>query len=137
MIVLDTHVLIWAAQDSRKLGRRAAAMLDDIETTGILWISAMCLWEIAMLDNKGRIELGRDVTSWIDAALALPGMKLAPLDPSIAVDTARLPDWEHRDPVDRMLVATARWHSAPLMTADQTILAYAGKGHVRAIDARR
>lgn len=137
MIVLDTHVLIWAAQDSRKLGRRAAAILDDMEVASTLLIPAMCLWEIAMLDYRGRIELGRDVTSWIDVTLALPGMKLAPLDPRIALDTARLPDWTHRDPTDRIVVATARGHGAPLMTADQTILDYAAKGHVQIIDASR
>lgn len=136
MIALDTQALIWAVHDDPRLGRHAAEIIDEMGATSRVLISAMCLWEVAMLDNRGRIDLGRDVTSWIDEALALPGVILAPISPPVAVDSARLPDWNHRDPMDRIIVATARNHGAPLLTADQAILDYAATGHVRAIDAR-
>ena len=88
-----------------------------------------------MLAEKGRIALGDDVGRWIDRALALPGLQLAPLDASITVGSVRLPGDFHADPADRMIVATARFHQAPLMTADQAILGYGTKGHVGTLAA--
>ncbi len=135
MIVLDTHVLVWAIQNDPKLGLRARSLIDDVANRPFL-IPAMCLWEVSMLAHRGRIELGRDMLSWMNDVLDLPGMTLVALDPEIAADSNRLPDWAHRDPVDRLIVATARRHAARLLTADGEILTYAKRGHVLAIDAR-
>lgn len=85
-----------------------------------------------MLVAKGRLALDRDVAEWIAAALALPGMRLAHLEPSIAIDATRLPGEIHGDPADRLIVATARHHAATLVTDDQQILAYSAFGHLRA-----
>ena len=72
---------------------------------------------------------------WIRTALAKPGVRLAPLEPEIAVASTRLP-WEmHADPADRILVATARHLGATLVTADRALLDFAGKGHFKALDA--
>jgi PIN domain nuclease of toxin-antitoxin system len=83
-----------------------------------------------MLAQKGRIALGDAVGRWISRALALPGIALAPLEAPISVGSVRLPGDFHADPADRMIVATARFHQAPLMTADQAILTYGATGHV-------
>ena len=89
-----------------------------------------------MLISKGRLTLEREVLTWIHAALAVPGVRLIPLEPEIAVSSTRLP-WEmHPDPADRILVATARHLGATLVTADQALLDFSGKGHFRALDAR-
>ena len=85
-----------------------------------------------MLVAKGRLALDRDVAEWIAAALALPGLRLAPLDPQIAIDATRLPGDIHGDPADRLIVATARHHAATLVTDDQLILTYSACGHLRA-----
>ena len=89
-----------------------------------------------MLAHRGRIELGRESRPWIHEMLDLPGMSLAALDAEIAVDSNRL-DWAHRDPADRLIVATARRHAAKLMTADGMILDFAKTGQVAVIDARK
>jgi PIN domain nuclease of toxin-antitoxin system len=136
LIVLDTHVLVWAIQNDPRLGRRARALIDDATSQPFL-IPAMCLWEVSMLAHRGRIELGRDMLPWMHDVLGLPGMTLVPIDPEIAADSNRLPDWTHRDPVDRLIVATARRHAATLLTADGEILNYAARGHVTVIDARK
>lgn len=70
--------------------------------------------------------------SGLDAVLALPGLRLAPLDPAVSVDSTRLPGEPHGDPADRMIVATARRHTATLITDDAQLLAYRAAGHVRA-----
>lgn len=135
MIVLDTHVLIWALNDDSRLGAGAREIIDREAGLGEVLVSAITPWEIVMLTEKGRLALGRDVASWLDAALALPGLVLAPLLPAIAVDSVRLPGGFHADPADRLIIATARHANAVLLTADRTILDYAAAGHVPAIDA--
>lgn len=88
-----------------------------------------------MLVEKGRLSLGDEVGRWLQTALSLPGIEIAALEPAIAVDSARLPGEFHPDPADRIIVATARFHRVPLMTADRAILSYAALGHVGVIVA--
>ena len=83
------------------------------------------------------MRLGCDAAVWIDAALDLPGVRLVPIEPAIAIDSVRLPGSFHADPADRLIVATARYCSTPLLTADGAILDYATGGHVRVVDASR
>lgn len=137
MIVLDTHALIWVVNDDPRLGSAARATIDDAVRTDFALVSAITVWEIALLAEKGRLHLGREVGSWIKTALALPGIRLAPVEPEIAVDSVRLPGSFHADPADRLIVATARHWSAPLLTADDAILAYGAHGHVRTADAAK
>ena len=135
MIVLDTHVLVWALIDDPRLGLIARGMIDEATAANAALVSAITPWEIAMLVAKGRLALGRDTASWIEAALATPGLRLAPLEPDVAVDSVQLPEPFHADPADRLIVATARSRGATLLTSDKAILAYATAGHVRAADA--
>ena len=137
VILLDTHVLIWSLQDAAALGPEARTLLDEQILAEGLMISAITVWEIALLARKSRIVLGMDVLKWIEDALALPGLVLGELEPPIAVGSAMLPGDFHNDPADRILIATARHHGLPLLTADQAILDYGAAGHVKVIDARR
>ncbi|HTU10852.1 MAG TPA: type II toxin-antitoxin system VapC family toxin [Allosphingosinicella sp.] len=136
MILLDTHVLVWSLQDDPALGPEARGFLDQQAFADGYMVSAITPWEIAMLTKKSRIILGADVRRWIEEALALPGMILAELEPAIAIDSVALPGDFHNDPADRIIIATARHHNIPLLTADRAILDYAALGHVNAIDAR-
>jgi PIN domain nuclease of toxin-antitoxin system len=88
-----------------------------------------------MLVAQGRLALDRDVMAWVQAAMALPGIRLAPLDPGTAVASTRLPGELHADPSDRLIVATARHLGAALVTADAALLAYGGLGHVQVLAA--
>jgi PIN domain nuclease of toxin-antitoxin system len=90
-----------------------------------------------LLVSKKRIDLKRDVMEWMRDALALQGVTLVALEPEIAVASTRLPFEMHPDPADRILVATARHLGATLVTADQSLLALAKKGHFRALDAAK
>ncbi len=135
MILLDTHVLIWAVNNDRRLGPDARRRIDrETEARGV-FVSAITPWEIALLAARGRISLGGDTLAWIDRVLQTPGVAVAPLEPAIAVGSVALPGSLHADPADRILVATARHHGWPLLTADRMILAYAAAEHLKAVDA--
>lgn len=88
-----------------------------------------------MLVSKNRLTLSRDVLDWLQAALRLPGIKLADLTVEISVASTRLPWPIHADPADRILAATARHFGATLLTADEKLLHFAGK-HLAVVDAQ-
>jgi PIN domain nuclease of toxin-antitoxin system len=72
---------------------------------------------------------------WIERAVAAPGLSIEPLLPQVAIEGCSLPDAFHRDPADRLIVATARVIGAILMTRDRQILDYADRGHLTALPA--
>jgi PIN domain nuclease of toxin-antitoxin system len=84
--------------------------------------------------NKARLRLHCDVGEWIEQALKLPGIALAPLSPIIAVASTRLPGEIHGDPADRIIVATARHLGLRLVTADALLLAYAKMGYLDVLE---
>jgi PIN domain nuclease of toxin-antitoxin system len=135
LIVLDTHVLIWAVDGDRRLGPAACRLIEETVRTDRLGISAITPWEIALLVERGRLRLGQELGRWIRDVLSLPGFTLVPIEPAIAIDSVRLPGDLHADPADRLIVATARHLDTPLMTADRQILAYSAAGHVRTVNA--
>ena len=124
MIVLDTHVLIWARQGSDRLGRRTVRRIDRALQDGSLAVSAFSFWEIAMLVRASRLRLRATVDEFRAATLGAGVLEL-PVDGSIAVLSARL-EGMHGDPADRIIVATALTHAATLATADAALLALKG-----------
>ena len=113
MILLDTHAWIWAVADPRRLSSSVRRRIDAEPGIGIAAIST---WEVAMLVAKGRLQLDRDVLTWLRDALALPKTTLLPLTPEVAVASTALV--LHADPSDRIIVATALEHGVDLVTAD-------------------
>ena len=135
-LLLDTHVWVWYVEDEAKqFSRRIPPLVERAVRRGDVVVSAISVWEIAMLEAARRIQLSVDVRAWVGRALAFPGVRLAGLSPPIAIESTRLPGPLHRDPADRLLIATARLTGAALVTRDERILAYAKKGHVRVVDA--
>jgi PIN domain nuclease of toxin-antitoxin system len=135
VIVIDTHVLVWVAEGNPRVGEAARETIARASRETGIHVSAITPWEIAMLAQKGRLALGQEVGLWIDAALALDGVRLAPITPAIAVDSVRLPGTLHSDPADRLIIATARRLGFPLLTADRAVLTYGAAGHVAVADA--
>ena len=120
MIVLDTHVLVWAASDDRKLGRKARTLLDQLWAIGKVAVPAIVFWEVGMLQARCRLRLPSPVREWRDAVLAAGAIEL-PLDGMVAVRALDLSGL-HDDPADRFIVATALVYEAALMTADERLL---------------
>jgi PIN domain nuclease of toxin-antitoxin system len=123
MILLDTHIWIWWVNGSSELPERHRQFIDSTEQDGLA-VSIMSCWEVANLAQKDRLTLELSVLDWINLALAYPGIKLLNLTPAIVVDAHQLPGSFHRDPIDRLLVATARFGRLDLMTLDTKILDY-------------
>jgi PIN domain nuclease of toxin-antitoxin system len=136
-VLLDTHVWIWTVEgDRRRLNARAVSAIERASRRGEVLVAAISVWEIAMVEAKGRIALSMPVDEWVAAALRAPGVRLLDLTPAISVDSARLPGRPVGDAADRILVASARSAGARLATCDAAMIAYAAGGHVAALDAR-
>lgn len=134
-LLLDTHVWVWLEADPDRLGRAARTRIEQASRTGTLWVSVMSVWEIGMLVAKDRIRPAMPVDEWVRQATLTPGMQMLGMIPDIALESTRLPDATHGDPIDRMLMASARVHNLTLMTADEKILAYSAQGHLKAMKA--
>jgi PIN domain nuclease of toxin-antitoxin system len=120
---------------SAELAVSGRAAINRAAASGLLRIAAISVWEAALLGSRGRVALGGPLAQWITSALSAPGLSIEPLIPEIAIEACCLPETFHRDPVDRMIVATARVANAVLMTRDRQILDYASRGHLTAIAA--
>jgi PIN domain nuclease of toxin-antitoxin system len=133
-ILLDTHVWLWLMEGLEdELGKMASGAILESSRTGKLLVSVISVWEVAMLESKGRIGLSVEIGEWVRRGLRAPGLRLADLTPEIAIQSTRLPDWAGGDPADRILVGTARSHGATIATRDRHILDYANRGHVSAL----
>jgi len=127
-LVLDTHAWIWLVEGNPRLPMEVRSAIEQTAIEGWVYISAISPWEIGLLVAKKKLNLGSDVQAWVDRALGLHGLRLAPISPQIAVDSTRLPFDIHPDPADRILVATARHLGATLVTADRMLLQYGERG---------
>ena len=127
MIVLDTHAWIWWVTESRNLSAVARKTIEEAECAGV---SVMSCWEVSMLAAKGRIAFSLDIEDWIEEARRRPKIKLCELTPKIAVRATRLTSSASGDPVDSLIVATALFHRAALVTKDKAI---SESGMVKAI----
>ena len=125
MIILDTHIGIWWSDEiSRLTVSQVSAIAQERRIQGSIGISAITCWEIAMLVERQRVTLQLDALSWLRRLLNYPDVVLLPITPEIAVRAYSLPDPFHRDPADRLLVATAIEWDCPLLTDDREILDY-------------
>jgi PIN domain nuclease of toxin-antitoxin system len=132
-LLLDTHVWVWLVRGEDRIPRPILERLFVAAGAGSMYLSVMSVWELSLLDAKGRITLNLPCLDWVRTAIERSGAITAPLTAEIAVECHRLPDGLHSDPVDRILVATARIEGLTLLTRDRAILDYAAKGHLRAL----
>ena len=121
--LLDTHVLLWWFDGSSRLSPAQARVLSEAkEGEEPLWVADVTLWEIANLASLGRIELRFPVRDWLERATAPPLVRRLPITPAVAAEVASLPPDFHRDPADRLIVASARVLGATLLTKDRRII---------------
>ena len=124
MILLDTHVLLWLDRDDAQLGHQARKTIAQAWERCQVAVSVISFWEAAMLNRRGRIHQGlppeRWRADWLEA-----GLLELPLEGGIALQAVEL-DAFHANPADRLIAASAIWHSATLLTVDQAILNWPG-----------
>jgi PIN domain nuclease of toxin-antitoxin system len=119
LIVLDTHVLLWAIADSKKLSRAADAAIRRSRQADGLAISAITLWEVASLVARGRIRGYGTVESSLNRLIE--GVTIKPVTPEITALATQFPDDYPHDPADRLIGATARAEGLALITRDENI----------------
>jgi PIN domain nuclease of toxin-antitoxin system len=119
--LLDTHVWIWWMLGDPGLSRAEREALDamPVETRPV--ISDISLWEFATLVDLGRIEIESSVDDWLRIAASPATVRVQSITPGIVAEMNRLPANFHRDPADRLIVATARFLKIPLATKDHKI----------------
>ncbi len=118
-VLLDTHVLVWAATTPERLGSDLAV----IEDADRRIVSAVCVWELAIKLGLGKLSLGSDVRTWVRRVTSELVLDHLPVTADHAAAVEHLPD-VHRDPFDRLLVAQAVAEGAVLLTADDRLTAY-------------
>jgi PIN domain nuclease of toxin-antitoxin system len=131
IVLLDTHVWIWAFEGSERLGKVARAILENTGTER--WISPVSTLEIARLTEGNNLEISCRLSEWIEQSIHDLLLQTREVSHEIALRAYQLPGTFHRDPADRQIVATAICHDLVLMTADERILQYSD---VQTIDAR-
>ena len=119
-LLLDTHILMWAASGSDLLSARAREMLKSPNTERLF--STVNLWEVAIKSNLGRADFNIDVSNLRGLALH-NGYQELPITIDHIVFLASLPR-NHKDPFDRMLIAQAKSENLTLMTSDKTVASY-------------
>ena len=121
MVTIDTHVLVWLALAPNRLsGAAEQAVTQASRTEGIL-LAGISLWEVAMLVQKGRIQINTDSESFLELTLQAFSIKVRPITPQIAALAVQFASSVNQDPADRLIMATAAVDNVPLVTADHNL----------------
>ena len=136
-MLLDTHAWIWAAADApEKLGPKTRRLIARAAAAGTLLVTTASVFEITALATAGRLRLNQSAEKWIRDSVIRGGLRVIGVDMDIAIDAGQIPSSALADPIDRMLVASARAYDVPLVTRDRQIIDYANRGKlVRVSDA--
>lgn len=120
MILLDTCTLLWITHDHSKLTKKA---LDAIADASMIYVSSISALEIAIKSKQKKLKLQKKPQAWFELACQLHGFNEIPLNAEILTKSADLPD-HHKDPFDRMIIATAKLHDLAIISADSLFKKY-------------
>jgi len=120
MLMLDTCALLWMAQGG---GRLNASVLQQIEASPVVYISAISGFEVALKHLKGKLSLPADPAAWFQTVVAHHDLSVVPLDLDIAIAATQLPFF-HNDPCDRFIIASAQALDVPVVTGDEKFRGY-------------
>jgi PIN domain nuclease of toxin-antitoxin system len=105
-----------------------------INTQRIAHVTSISLLEVARKEARGDLIFGMPLADWFRIALPPNRVKVIEISPEVSIDSTRLPEWDHKDPGDRLVVATARVHRLTVLTSDRKILSYP---HVASLASRK
>jgi PIN domain nuclease of toxin-antitoxin system len=124
VILLDTHALLWWALDPDRLSPEAFRRTTEMEGRGGL-ASAISIWELGVKIQRGRLDLGIGIDEFTHRIERTAVVEFVPVDTAVWLKSLAL-DWDHRDPADRVIVATALLRGVPILTKDATIHGFEG-----------
>lgn len=120
-LLLDTSTFLWLITDAARLPKRARAAITDPDSE--VWLSAISVWEIAIKQKIGRLDLPGPAGSYASSARERHGIAALPLAERAVAHLTKLPD-AHKDPFDRMLVCQAIEHDLCVVTNDPMVCQY-------------
>jgi PIN domain nuclease of toxin-antitoxin system len=123
-LLLDTHAWVWQLLEPERLSGAAAAAIDD--PANELFLSPISVWETLVLGRKGRLRLAPEPATWVRDALAVSPVTMVSVTHAIALRSDGLAGYEHQDPADRFLIASALVEQMTLVTRDSRIRRYRG-----------
>ena len=121
MLLLDTHALIWLATDLEQLSENAKSAIRFHASE--LYVSSITALEISLLTGAGKLKWGKKPLAKFEKALNHHHVKEIPVDAEIAWTSGQL-EQIHRDPFDRIIIATAQLHGMTILTKDRIIPTY-------------
>ena len=130
--LLDTCTVLWIGQGEKLKDTATSAMQEQPDC--FLMVSPISAWEIATLVRKQKISLTINPRTWFQDFCSLKKVKLAEITWPMLIDSVNLPGKPPADPIDRILIATAREYGYTLVTRDKPILKYGKLGHIRTIE---
>jgi len=123
MIVMDTCAILWDALEPKQLTKKAIKAIDNADKHNALLIADISIWEIAMLNKKGRVKIDTTAANFISLFLQSRNISVISISPEIAELSVSFDTDINSDPADRIIAATSIIHNARLVTADKNLRA--------------
>lgn len=133
-LMLDTCAMIWMGRNEKMSDDAVEALDAAADRNDVIAVSAISAWEIGMLSSKGRFASPLSPQAWFDDFIRGAGFRVAALPPEVLIASSYLPGTPPKDPIDRIIIASARQEKLTLITRDRPILTYAGSGHLHVIE---
>ncbi len=125
MIVLDTCAVLWWTLRSDELSEKAQQACSLIPDMGAL-LPSSAIWEIGVKMRRGQLDVGSyTLSDYVRLLKEIPRLEIVPIDADLWVDSLSL-DWDHSDPMDRLVVSLAKTRGLPLVTRDSAIRSFYG-----------
>lgn len=121
-LLLDTCALLWWTLDQQQLSQKVLSTLNEQD----LYVSSISLWEIGIKIKNKKLDIGMNIKTYLDKLHDISTLKFVPVTEETWVSNINLP-WEHKDPADRTIVATAKLMQAWIVTSDQIITSFYSK----------